>query len=158
MVKPFWVLLKTAWLLRRNLSYVFGHCNWQCDTQFYWYWQNICCHYAFIKRIIKWFFSSVGNLTSEPPKISSSTSHPDLLGGWDSWADSSATSNVASAQLKSLFEGIMKWNSLIRGNKEYSKPGQFNHMKLNICLCLFDLFLKGLHAVVLKCPFSKALV
>ncbi|XP_054665267.1 cyclin-G-associated kinase isoform X2 [Grus americana] len=50
-------------------------------------------------------FLNLGNLTSEPPKISSSTSHPDLLGGWDSWADSSATSNVASAQLKSLFEG-----------------------------------------------------
>lgn len=37
--------------------------------------------------------------------MSSSTSHPDLLGGWDSWADSSAASNVASPQLKSLFEG-----------------------------------------------------
>uniref|UniRef100_A0A8V0YJ33 Cyclin-G-associated kinase n=1 Tax=Gallus gallus TaxID=9031 RepID=A0A8V0YJ33_CHICK len=49
--------------------------------------------------------ASSGNLTSEPPKMSSSTSHPDLLGGWDSWADSSAASNVASPQLKSLFEG-----------------------------------------------------
>ncbi|KAM6109793.1 cyclin-G-associated kinase isoform 2-T2 [Phoenicopterus ruber ruber] len=50
-------------------------------------------------------FLNLGNLTPEPPKISSSTSHPDLLGGWDSWADSSATSNVASPQLKPLFEG-----------------------------------------------------
>lgn len=50
-------------------------------------------------------FLNLGNLTSEPPKMSSSTSHPDLLGGWDSWADSSAASNVASPQLKSLFEG-----------------------------------------------------
>ncbi|XP_068278535.1 cyclin-G-associated kinase isoform X2 [Nyctibius grandis] len=49
-------------------------------------------------------FLNLGNLTTEPPKISSSTSHPDLLGGWDSWADSSATSNVASPQLKPLFE------------------------------------------------------
>ncbi|KFR00934.1 Cyclin-G-associated kinase, partial [Opisthocomus hoazin] len=46
-----------------------------------------------------------GNLTPEPPKISSSTSHPDLLGGWDSWADSPATSSVAPLQLKPLFEG-----------------------------------------------------
>ncbi|NXC42136.1 GAK kinase, partial [Penelope pileata] len=50
-------------------------------------------------------FLNLGNLTPEPPKISSSTSHPDLLGGWDSWADSSAASNVASPQLKSVFEG-----------------------------------------------------
>ncbi|XP_010188143.1 PREDICTED: cyclin-G-associated kinase-like, partial [Mesitornis unicolor] len=50
-------------------------------------------------------FLNLGNLTPEPPKISSSTSHPDLLSGWDSWADSSATSNVASPQLKPLFEG-----------------------------------------------------
>ncbi|NXN54179.1 GAK kinase, partial [Rynchops niger] len=50
-------------------------------------------------------FLNLGNLAPEPPKISSSTSHPDLLGGWDSWADSSAASNVASPQLKPLFEG-----------------------------------------------------
>ncbi|XP_010143631.1 PREDICTED: cyclin-G-associated kinase-like, partial [Buceros rhinoceros silvestris] len=50
-------------------------------------------------------FLNLGNLTPEPPKISSSTSHPDLLGGWDSWADSSAIGNVASPQLKPLFEG-----------------------------------------------------
>ncbi|KAM6227967.1 cyclin-G-associated kinase isoform 3-T3 [Spheniscus humboldti] len=50
-------------------------------------------------------FLNLGNLTPEPPKIPSSTSHPDLLGGWDSWADSSATSNVVSPQLKPLFEG-----------------------------------------------------
>ncbi|NWW01323.1 GAK kinase, partial [Oreocharis arfaki] len=45
-------------------------------------------------------FLNLGNLTPEPPKISSSTSHPDLLSGWDSWADSSTASNVASPQLK----------------------------------------------------------
>ncbi|NXP04911.1 GAK kinase, partial [Thinocorus orbignyianus] len=50
-------------------------------------------------------FLNLGNLTPEPPKISSSTSHPDLLSGWDSWPDSSATTNVASPQLKPLFEG-----------------------------------------------------
>ncbi|KAM9367644.1 cyclin-G-associated kinase [Phaethornis superciliosus] len=50
-------------------------------------------------------FLNLGNLTPEPPKILSSTSHPDLLGGWDSWEDTSATSNVASPQLKPLFEG-----------------------------------------------------
>ncbi|XP_010001836.1 PREDICTED: cyclin-G-associated kinase [Chaetura pelagica] len=50
-------------------------------------------------------FLNLGNLTPEPPKVSSSTSQPDLLGGWDAWADTSATSNVASPQLKPLFEG-----------------------------------------------------
>ncbi|NWY21750.1 GAK kinase, partial [Aphelocoma coerulescens] len=45
-------------------------------------------------------FLNLGNLTPEPPKISSSTSHPDLLSGWDSWADSSTTSSAASPQLK----------------------------------------------------------
>ncbi|NXN02405.1 GAK kinase, partial [Sylvia borin] len=50
-------------------------------------------------------FLNLGNLSLEPPKISSSTSHPDLLSGWDSWADSSTTSNVASPQLKPVCEG-----------------------------------------------------
>ncbi|XP_025026993.1 cyclin-G-associated kinase isoform X2 [Python bivittatus] len=31
--------------------------------------------------------SSTGNLAPDPPKITSSASQPDLLGGWDSWAD-----------------------------------------------------------------------
>lgn len=50
-------------------------------------------------------FLNLGNLTPEPPKMSSSTSHPDLLSGWDSWADSSTTSNIASPQLKPVCEG-----------------------------------------------------
>nr|XP_054508624.1 cyclin-G-associated kinase isoform X8 [Agelaius phoeniceus] len=50
-------------------------------------------------------FLNLGNLTPEPPKISSSTSHPDLLSGWDSWADSSTASSVASPQLKPVCEG-----------------------------------------------------
>ncbi|NXX50122.1 GAK kinase, partial [Tricholaema leucomelas] len=50
-------------------------------------------------------FLNLGNFTPEPPKISSSASQPDLLGGWDSWADSSATSNMAPPQLKPVFEG-----------------------------------------------------
>lgn len=51
----------------------------------------------------------LGNLTPEPAKITSSASHPDLLGGWDSWADSSAAASVASQQpKKSAFEGILK--------------------------------------------------
>ncbi|NWR31083.1 GAK kinase, partial [Tachuris rubrigastra] len=33
-------------------------------------------------------------------KCASGVLHPDLLSGWDSWADSSTTSNVASPQLK----------------------------------------------------------
>uniref|UniRef100_A0A674GGP2 Cyclin-G-associated kinase n=1 Tax=Taeniopygia guttata TaxID=59729 RepID=A0A674GGP2_TAEGU len=50
-------------------------------------------------------FLNLGNLTPEPSKISTSTSHPDLLSGWDSWADSSTTSNVAAPQLKPVCEG-----------------------------------------------------
>ncbi|NWS29170.1 GAK kinase, partial [Polioptila caerulea] len=50
-------------------------------------------------------FLNLGNLAPEPSKISSSTSHPDLLSGWDSWADSSTISNVASPQLKPVCEG-----------------------------------------------------
>ncbi|XP_053825129.1 cyclin-G-associated kinase isoform X4 [Vidua chalybeata] len=50
-------------------------------------------------------FLNLGNLTPEPPKITSSTSHPDLLSGWDSWADSSTTSNIAAPQLKPVCEG-----------------------------------------------------
>ncbi|XP_053858878.1 cyclin-G-associated kinase isoform X4 [Vidua macroura] len=50
-------------------------------------------------------FLNLDNLTPEPPKITSSTSHPDLLSGWDSWADSSTTSNVAAPQLKPVCEG-----------------------------------------------------
>uniref|UniRef100_A0A8C6J6G3 Cyclin-G-associated kinase n=1 Tax=Melopsittacus undulatus TaxID=13146 RepID=A0A8C6J6G3_MELUD len=68
-------------------------------------------------------FLNLGNLTPEPPKIPSSTSHPDLLGGWDSWADASASGNVASPQLKPLFEGIMKLNLYIRRNKKYFRLG-----------------------------------
>ncbi|NXU42076.1 GAK kinase, partial [Drymodes brunneopygia] len=51
-------------------------------------------------------FLNLGNLAPEPPKISSSTSHPDLLSGWDSWADSSTTSNVASPQLKPVCQAF----------------------------------------------------
>uniref|UniRef100_A0A8C6ZSA1 Cyclin-G-associated kinase n=1 Tax=Nothoprocta perdicaria TaxID=30464 RepID=A0A8C6ZSA1_NOTPE len=39
-------------------------------------------------------FLNLGNLAAEPPKISSSSSQPDLLGGWDSWADSSTASQA----------------------------------------------------------------
>ncbi|NXG48215.1 GAK kinase, partial [Psilopogon haemacephalus] len=51
-------------------------------------------------------FLNLGNLAPEPPKISSSASQPDLLGGWDSWADSSATSNMAPPQLKPVLEAF----------------------------------------------------
>ncbi|XP_060093038.1 cyclin-G-associated kinase isoform X3 [Heteronotia binoei] len=50
--------------------------------------------------------SSTGGLSPDPPKMSSSASQPDLLGGWDSWADSPAVSNPAPSQpKKSTFEG-----------------------------------------------------
>uniref|UniRef100_A0A7N4NJD0 Cyclin-G-associated kinase n=1 Tax=Sarcophilus harrisii TaxID=9305 RepID=A0A7N4NJD0_SARHA len=43
--------------------------------------------------------SSAGNLpTEQPTKMTTSASHPDLLGGWDSWADSSGIGNIPSPQ------------------------------------------------------------
>ncbi|KAK2520334.1 Gak isoform A [Columba livia] len=68
-------------------------------------------------------FLNLGNLTPEPPKIPSSTSHPDLLGGWDSWADSSATIDVASPQLKPLFEAQA---STIRNQSSVSSGQSFS--------------------------------
>ncbi|KAM3846994.1 cyclin-G-associated kinase isoform 3-T3 [Vipera latastei] len=45
--------------------------------------------------------SSTGNLAPEPPKITSSASQPDLLGGWDSWTDIT----VPTPPKKSTLEG-----------------------------------------------------
>ncbi|XP_030422247.1 cyclin-G-associated kinase isoform X1 [Gopherus evgoodei] len=45
-------------------------------------------------------FLHLGNLVPDLPKMTSSASHPDLLSGWDSWADSPATTKLASQQLK----------------------------------------------------------
>ncbi|XP_070598418.1 cyclin-G-associated kinase-like isoform X2 [Erythrolamprus reginae] len=44
---------------------------------------------------------NLGNLAPEPPKITSSASQPDLLGGWDSWTDCT----VPTAPKKSTLEG-----------------------------------------------------
>ncbi|XP_039215606.1 cyclin-G-associated kinase isoform X5 [Crotalus tigris] len=46
-------------------------------------------------------FLNLGNLAPEPPKITSSASQPDLLGGWDSWTDTT----VPTAPKKSTLEG-----------------------------------------------------
>uniref|UniRef100_A0A8C6VHL7 Cyclin G associated kinase n=1 Tax=Naja naja TaxID=35670 RepID=A0A8C6VHL7_NAJNA len=46
-------------------------------------------------------FLNLGDLAPEPPKITSSASQPDLLGGWDSWTDST----VPTAPKKSTLEG-----------------------------------------------------
>ncbi|XP_075787421.1 cyclin-G-associated kinase isoform X4 [Pelodiscus sinensis] len=52
-------------------------------------------------------FLNLGNLAPDLSKMTSSASHPDLLGGWDSWAEAPATSNIASQQpKKSAIEGI----------------------------------------------------
>ncbi|KAJ6657116.1 hypothetical protein lerEdw1_002862 [Lerista edwardsae] len=51
-------------------------------------------------------FLNLGNLAPDPPKISSSASQPDLLGGWDSWADTPTINSAAPTQpKKSTFEG-----------------------------------------------------
>uniref|UniRef100_A0A8B9MB91 Cyclin G associated kinase n=1 Tax=Accipiter nisus TaxID=211598 RepID=A0A8B9MB91_9AVES len=69
-------------------------------------------------------FLNLGNLTPEPPKIPSSASHPDLLGGWDSWADSSATSNVASPQLNYLLLGSSSGGLSSSGFGQKTVPSQ----------------------------------
>uniref|UniRef100_A0A8C3BLH4 Cyclin-G-associated kinase n=1 Tax=Cairina moschata TaxID=8855 RepID=A0A8C3BLH4_CAIMO len=50
-------------------------------------------------------FLNLGQLELETTKMSSSTSYPDLLGGWDFWVDSSGPVNAPSPQVKSAFEG-----------------------------------------------------
>ncbi|KAG6921659.1 cyclin G associated kinase [Chelydra serpentina] len=45
-------------------------------------------------------FLHLGNLAPDLPKMTSSASHPDLLSGWDSWADSPAPTSLASQQPK----------------------------------------------------------
>ncbi|XP_020860932.1 LOW QUALITY PROTEIN: cyclin-G-associated kinase [Phascolarctos cinereus] len=52
-------------------------------------------------------FLHLGNLpTEQPTKMTTSASHPDLLGGWDSWADSSGIGNIPLPQpAKSACEG-----------------------------------------------------
>uniref|UniRef100_A0A8C6VKT8 Cyclin-G-associated kinase n=1 Tax=Naja naja TaxID=35670 RepID=A0A8C6VKT8_NAJNA len=47
-------------------------------------------------------FLNLGDLAPEPPKITSSASQPDLLGGWDSWTDST----VPTAPKKSTLEAF----------------------------------------------------
>lgn len=37
-----------------------------------------------------WCYSLPGDVPAEPSRISTSASHPDLLGGWDSWAEAPA--------------------------------------------------------------------
>ncbi|XP_029457666.1 LOW QUALITY PROTEIN: cyclin-G-associated kinase [Rhinatrema bivittatum] len=50
-------------------------------------------------------FLNLGYLASETPKIVSSTSQPDLLSGWDSWATSPNATSIATPQpRKSAFE------------------------------------------------------
>uniref|UniRef100_A0A8C0J3B4 Cyclin-G-associated kinase n=1 Tax=Chelonoidis abingdonii TaxID=106734 RepID=A0A8C0J3B4_CHEAB len=54
-------------------------------------------------------FLHLGNLVPDLPKMTSSASHPDLLSGWDSWADSPATTKLASQQPKKpALEGIVQ--------------------------------------------------
>ncbi|XP_044299953.1 cyclin-G-associated kinase isoform X4 [Varanus komodoensis] len=51
-------------------------------------------------------FLNLGNLTPDPPKIASSASQPDLLGGWDSWADSAPLGTTTpAAPKKATLEG-----------------------------------------------------
>ncbi|XP_066892972.1 cyclin-G-associated kinase isoform X4 [Kogia breviceps] len=40
-------------------------------------------------------FLHLGDLPAEPSKMTASTSHPDLLGGWDAWAEAPAPASAA---------------------------------------------------------------
>ncbi|XP_042305529.1 cyclin-G-associated kinase isoform X3 [Sceloporus undulatus] len=51
-------------------------------------------------------FLNLGGLAPDPPKMASSASQPDLLGGWDSWADSPPVSTpTPAAPKKTTLEG-----------------------------------------------------
>uniref|UniRef100_A0A6J0VCM0 Cyclin-G-associated kinase isoform X1 n=1 Tax=Pogona vitticeps TaxID=103695 RepID=A0A6J0VCM0_9SAUR len=51
-------------------------------------------------------FLNLGGLAPDPPKIASSASQPDLLGGWESWADSPSVGTSAPvAPKKATLEG-----------------------------------------------------
>ncbi|KAH0628437.1 hypothetical protein JD844_009603 [Phrynosoma platyrhinos] len=51
-------------------------------------------------------FLNLGSLAPDPPKMASSASQPDLLGGWDSWADSPPVSTpTPAAPKKTSLEG-----------------------------------------------------
>uniref|UniRef100_A0A8C3RX69 Cyclin-G-associated kinase n=1 Tax=Chelydra serpentina TaxID=8475 RepID=A0A8C3RX69_CHESE len=50
--------------------------------------------------------SSSDFLHLDLPKMTSSASHPDLLSGWDSWADSPAPTSLASQQPKNVPSGL----------------------------------------------------
>uniref|UniRef100_A0A8D0P0T1 Cyclin G associated kinase n=1 Tax=Sus scrofa TaxID=9823 RepID=A0A8D0P0T1_PIG len=39
-------------------------------------------------------FLRLGDLPTEPSRVTASTSHPDLLGGWDAWAEASAPTSA----------------------------------------------------------------
>ncbi|XP_023975230.1 cyclin-G-associated kinase isoform X1 [Physeter macrocephalus] len=41
-------------------------------------------------------FLHLGDLPAEPSKMTASTSHPDLLGGWDTWAEAPAPASAAA--------------------------------------------------------------
>uniref|UniRef100_A0A8B9DJT9 Cyclin-G-associated kinase n=1 Tax=Anser cygnoides TaxID=8845 RepID=A0A8B9DJT9_ANSCY len=59
----------------------------------------------------------------EAPKMSSSTSYPDLLGGWDSWVDSSGPVYAPSAQIKSAFEAEQLISYLLLGSSTIGFSG-----------------------------------
>uniref|UniRef100_A0A674CXW5 Cyclin-G-associated kinase n=1 Tax=Salmo trutta TaxID=8032 RepID=A0A674CXW5_SALTR len=50
---------------------------------------------------------NLNKLTNNPPKMTSSASQPDLLGGWDSWASSG--SMAAASSHKPAFPGRSQW-------------------------------------------------
>uniref|UniRef100_A0A8C4UNE8 Cyclin G associated kinase n=1 Tax=Falco tinnunculus TaxID=100819 RepID=A0A8C4UNE8_FALTI len=69
-------------------------------------------------------FLNLGNLTPEPPKIASSASHPDLLGGWDSWADSSVTDTELKNLIRCLLLGSSSGGLSSSGFGQKTAPSQ----------------------------------
>lgn len=60
-----------------------------------------------------------GDLPAEPSKMIASTSHPDLLGGWDAWAEAPAPAPAAEGTAR----GVTGTPAPRRGGDRSSAPG-----------------------------------
>ncbi len=50
-------------------------------------------------------------LVNDTPKMTSSASHPDLLGGWDSWAASN-TASMSTTSSKPSYTNTGRWRNI----------------------------------------------
>lgn len=59
-----------------------------------------------------WCFVLSDKLVNDVPKMTSSASQPDLLGGWDSWA-TSTTTGVSASSSKPSYTNTCKWRNIM---------------------------------------------